>query len=196
MRWGIAVVVVLLMPASAGAQARITSAPPAETEATDATFAFEDAALLPLGGGFECSLDGAPYAPCSSPHTITGLLGGPHVFRVRLSSLIADRRPAEHAWTVLQRSEILPPPDPPPVRPPVRPRDERRRDGGGCAYGANRPGEVRASRLARATACLVNRRRASAGLRIHARTVASGVERRPVPQASTSPTVHARRSRT
>lgn len=173
MRVGVLLValVVLWLGAPAHAQvpgARITSGPPAQTEATDATFEFETTAFAPFAS-FECSLDSAPYRHCESPLTFTGLLGGPHEFAVRLIGPLTHREPSMHRWTVLTRSEILPPaPDPPkidPPKPPVPERPSERRDADGCAYGANRPHEVATERLQRAAVCLVNRRRAKHGLR-------------------------------
>jgi uncharacterized protein YkwD len=171
MRWGAAWLVgiaTLCAAAPADAQlpqARITSGPPAETTATDATFTFEASGFAPLTA-FECALDGAPFAACRSPHTVTGLLGGPHGFSVRLTGGLSDPKPAVHRWTVLAQSQVLPPPpDPPAPGPPALPRASKRRDAGGCAYGGNRPGEAGPGRLARATVCLINGRRSDHGLR-------------------------------
>ena len=172
MRWALlAAIAALVTAAPAQAQlprAEITSGPPAETEATTATFEFRESGFAPFTS-FECSLDAAPFAPCTSPHAIDGLLGGPHTFSVRLVGGLSDRTPAEHRWTVLTQSEILPPAPPPPKvdppRPPAPPRASKRRDAGGCAYGGNRPGEVALARIRRAVVCLVNKRREKHGLR-------------------------------
>jgi hypothetical protein len=55
-----------------------------------------------VGSGFECSLDGAAFAPCGSPATYVGLAPGPHVFRARAADPYGnvDATPAERAWTV------------------------------------------------------------------------------------------------
>ena len=53
------------------------------------------------GATFECSLDGAAYAACVSPHTYVGLADGGHGFRVRavLAGQV-DATPALASWTV------------------------------------------------------------------------------------------------
>ncbi|WIG97757.1 Ig-like domain-containing protein [Myxococcus sp. SDU36] len=77
----------------------IDAAPAALTRETSATFA-----LRSEGGGvgFQCSLDGASFAPCASPVTYTGLADGEHLFLVRAVDAVGnvDPTPAEHAWTV------------------------------------------------------------------------------------------------
>ena len=47
----------------------------------DVSFSFSSAAADL--SGFECDLDGAGYAPCSSPTDLTALADGPHAFAVR-----------------------------------------------------------------------------------------------------------------
>jgi hypothetical protein len=69
--------------------------------ATEATFRFAPTAD-PLG--FDCSLDGARFAPCRSPATFRRLRPGPHVFRVRAVDATAVGRPSAFRW------EVLPPP--------------------------------------------------------------------------------------
>lgn len=69
------------------------------TNQTSATFRF---------GGveaerFQCSLDGAPFAPCPSPHTVTQLSVNRHVFRVRGVDHAGnvDATPARRVWYVI-----------------------------------------------------------------------------------------------
>lgn len=52
--------------------------------------------------GFECSLDGADFAACSSPLAYTGLSGGEHTFAVRAvdDDGNVDPTPATRTWTV------------------------------------------------------------------------------------------------
>jgi hypothetical protein len=51
---------------------------------------------------FQCSLDGAPWASCSSPQQYTGLAEGPHTFEVRAVNAAgeADPTPASASFTV------------------------------------------------------------------------------------------------
>jgi hypothetical protein len=76
----------------------ITSGPPATTTSSSATFQF--AASEP--STFECSLDGAAFAACSSPATYTGLAPGSHTFGVRATDTAGntDPTPAQQNWTV------------------------------------------------------------------------------------------------
>ena len=77
----------------------ITNGPPAATTATGAAFAFDTAGSGPAG--FECRLDGAAFAPCTSPASVAGLAIGPHTFEVRstLDGLV-DATPAVSRWAV------------------------------------------------------------------------------------------------
>jgi hypothetical protein len=55
------------------------------------------------GATFQCSLDHAPYSPCTSPLQLPQLTQGPHVFDVRAvdSASQVDPTPAERSWTYL-----------------------------------------------------------------------------------------------
>ena len=110
----------------------ITAGPPALSRSARALFRFEanEAAT------FECSLDAAAFAPCSSPHQLTGLVTGPHTFRVRAVDLAATTDPtppsARGRSTARSRTRGSPPArpaSPPPAAPSsasARPRPARR----------------------------------------------------------------------
>ena len=77
----------------------ITAGPTGSVTATSASFSFSasEAAV------FQCSLDGAAFAPCTSPATYTNLAAAPHTFRVAAvdPSYNMDATPAEQSWTVV-----------------------------------------------------------------------------------------------
>jgi LPXTG-motif cell wall-anchored protein len=77
----------------------ITSGPPASTTATSATFTFTGTEPTP---SFECSLDGAAFQSCTSPHVLSGLSVGSHTFRVRAVDAAGnvDATPASLSWAV------------------------------------------------------------------------------------------------
>jgi subtilisin-like proprotein convertase family protein/MFS family permease len=76
----------------------IDSGSPKKTKAQNATFAFS---ANEAGAGFECSLDGAAFAACSSPTTVK-VRKGPHTFAVAAHDVAgnADESPATFSWTV------------------------------------------------------------------------------------------------
>ncbi len=85
----------------------IDTGPTGTVSATDATFTFsaDEAAT------FECSLDSAPYTPCTSPTQYTGLATGPHTFTVRATDTAAntDPTPATRTWTITGSGDTTPP---------------------------------------------------------------------------------------
>jgi Ca2+-binding RTX toxin-like protein len=99
----------------------IDAAPPALTKSTSAEFTFS--ASPAAGASFECKLDAAAFAACSSPKTYSGLSGNgavtgtAHTFQVRAKNTGGtDATPALYNWTVdtvKPTAEITgPPPDP------------------------------------------------------------------------------------
>jgi len=77
----------------------ITSAPPAQTGATTATFAFQASEDRT---SFACRLDGGGFTGCASPVTFAGLSEGQHQFSVRATDLAGNQEaaPPVYAWAV------------------------------------------------------------------------------------------------
>jgi len=83
----------------------ITSAPPAITTSPSATFQFASTAS---GSTFQCSLDGAAFAACSTGVTYPSLADGSHTFRVRaVSGAGTDPTPASRTWTVDATAPVI-----------------------------------------------------------------------------------------
>jgi cytochrome c len=77
----------------------ITDGPMGQARGPAATFTF---ASSEPGSTFECSLDGAAWASCSSPATFTRLAQGQHELEVRARDAAGntDASPAVRSWTV------------------------------------------------------------------------------------------------
>jgi parallel beta-helix repeat protein len=88
---------------------RITSGPNNPTTTTGASFAFTS---TESPSTFECKLDAAAYASCSSPKAYTALGTGSHTFSVRATDAAGnvDGSPATQTWTI---NATTPPPPPP-----------------------------------------------------------------------------------
>ena len=82
----------------------ITANPSNPTKTTSATFSFTGTDPSPSSGGptFECKLDAASFAYCTSPKTYSGLVDGPHTFEVRARDTAGnvDLTPARFMWVV------------------------------------------------------------------------------------------------
>ncbi|MDQ5808241.1 MAG: right-handed parallel beta-helix repeat-containing protein [Actinomycetota bacterium] len=74
----------------------ITSPLPSGTASPSFTFTSSES-----GSTFECSMDGAAYASCTSPKAYSNLAAGSHTFRVRARDAAGnvDATPAEQAFT-------------------------------------------------------------------------------------------------
>ena len=77
----------------------LASGPSGTVASASASFAFT--ATEP-GATFECSLDAAAFAPCTSPRGLTNLADGAHTFAVRArdAALNVDPTPASRTWKV------------------------------------------------------------------------------------------------
>jgi len=76
---------------------QITSAPPATTGSTSASFVFTGEP----GASFACSTDGGQFNTCNSPEARSGLTEGPHTFSVRQTDIAGNTGPSGTAeWTV------------------------------------------------------------------------------------------------
>ena len=84
---------------------RINSGPKDRTKKKTATFAFSGTDARALAG-FECSLDGAAFASCTSPLTVR-VRKGRHTFSVRATDQAgnADASPATDAWKVKRKKK-------------------------------------------------------------------------------------------
>ncbi len=93
-------------PDSTAPETTIISGP--ATTTSERTPRFEFASSEPGVSSFECRLDGAPFASCSSPYTTAPLPDGSHTFEVRATDNAGntDPTPATYSFTV-----FTPPPD-------------------------------------------------------------------------------------
>lgn len=80
---------------------QIIDGPSGPTASTSASFSFfsPDAGA---GATFQCALDGAAFAACTSPQAYGPLPEGAHKFAVRVRDSVGnlDPSPADHSWTV------------------------------------------------------------------------------------------------
>jgi hypothetical protein len=86
-------------PAALAPDTALSSGTAGTTQSTSASFSFSS---TQQGVTFECRLDRAMWAACSSPKAYSGLADGPHTFEVRARDLTGnpDRSPAARTWTV------------------------------------------------------------------------------------------------
>ena len=77
--------------------AQITSGPTGIVTERSATFTFTTPTP---GAGLECSLDGAAFAPCTSPATVGPLEAGGHQFRVQARVGQQASLPASRTWSI------------------------------------------------------------------------------------------------
>jgi hypothetical protein len=79
----------------------ILQKPLAQATTNNATFTFTQSGAH-SAVTYECALDAAAFAPCTSPKAYTGLANGPHTFQVRAKDIWnnVDPTPASYAWTI------------------------------------------------------------------------------------------------
>ncbi len=84
---------------------QIDTQPANPTISTAAAFTFSSADITAT---FECSLDTAAFASCSSPQNLSGLAATVHTFTVRAvdSASNIDSTPASYTWTI-QKQRLL-----------------------------------------------------------------------------------------
>jgi hypothetical protein len=77
----------------------ITAQPLNPAAANSGSFNFSS---TETGSTFQCSLDGAAYAPCSTPFSFNGLADGIHTFSVMAKDAAVnyDPTPASYSWTI------------------------------------------------------------------------------------------------
>ena len=74
-----------------------TGAPPAQTQSTGITVTFHSD---DTNATFACSLDGEPFAACTSPTTRSGLADGAHTLRIHAVNGNGTNPDATIAWTI------------------------------------------------------------------------------------------------
>lgn len=83
------------------------AAPAGEGNPAQALIAFHSSE--PEGATFQCSLDAAPVVDCSSPHSLVGLVAGPHSFSVQATDRAGNTSvPATVTWTVGTTTAVVP----------------------------------------------------------------------------------------
>jgi hypothetical protein len=82
----------------------INSGPSGSTSSTSATLAFS----ATEAATFQCRLDGATFAACTSPKSYSNLTTAAHTFEVRATDAAGniDQSPATRTWTVTERPPV------------------------------------------------------------------------------------------
>ena len=79
----------------------VISGPSGTVNSASATFEFSASDAASGLGSVQCSLDGAPFAACTSPHSLSSLPEGQHTFSVRATDNAGNvSSAASRTWTV------------------------------------------------------------------------------------------------
>jgi hypothetical protein len=83
-------------------ETQLTATPEAISKSAQATFTFQGQAGANELSGYRCQLDAGLFAPCTTPHQLTGLSDGRHSFHVRAVDVLGnvDPSPASFVWIV------------------------------------------------------------------------------------------------
>ena len=82
---------------SAPAAPNLTSTPANPSNSTAPSFSFTGEA----GATFQCALDGAAFASCTSPRAYSGLAAASHTFQVRQTDTAGNAGvAASYTWTI------------------------------------------------------------------------------------------------
>ena len=103
-----ATVTVTVTPVNDAPQSRILSRP-LNPSTVNVSFSFDSIDMDGTGATFECKLDSAAFAPCSSPQSYSGLSVGNHTFQVRAVDNAGgvDPTPARYTWAVVAGSASI-----------------------------------------------------------------------------------------
>src|SRR5207245_2574961 len=74
----------------------ISGSPTNPSNSASPSFSFSSEA----GASFQCSIDGGPFAGCTSAKSYSGLADGSHAFRVRASDAAGNTGAASYTWTI------------------------------------------------------------------------------------------------
>ena len=98
------------VPDTTAPDTSITANPPGSTSSTGASFSFTGSDAVGVTG-YDCQLDSASWAACSSPKAYSGLAVGSHTFRVRARDAAGnvDASPASYSWNVTTAADTTPP---------------------------------------------------------------------------------------
>lgn len=100
-----------------GPTVKISQQPLASTTSTSGTVAFTSVDAV----SYECRLDAAAFAACTSPVSLASLALGAHTFSVRGADALGNvGAPVDASWEVVA-PPVPPPPPPPPGVPPAPP---------------------------------------------------------------------------